>query len=78
MPKCFLSRDTKEFNRVMANIIGYRNIKGISQSEMGDALGISQQAYSKMEKKKSPMSIEQYLIVCKTLEVKPSEFMERI
>ena len=45
---------------------------------MSDALGISQQAYSKIEKKKSPMSIEQYLIVCKTLEVKPSEFMERI
>ena len=75
MPKCFLSKDTKQLNKVFRNIIGERELQGISQTQMGEELGISQQAYSRIEKKKS-MNIEQFLEVCKVLNVNPGEMFE--
>ena len=75
MPKCFLSKDTKQLNKVFVNIIGHREVQRITQSQMADELGISQQAYSRMEKKKS-MKIEQFLEVCKVLNVNPGEMFE--
>ncbi|WP_439128801.1 helix-turn-helix domain-containing protein [Polaribacter sp.] len=52
--------------------------KGISLHDMGDKLALSESGYFKIEKGKTRLDIERFLIILKILGVSPKQFFEDI
>lgn len=69
----------EEFNELYKNILNniknVRKIKRISQEEMGKCLGISGQAYGKIELGKSELTLKGYLIFCELLKIDWKEIL---
>ncbi|WP_338766754.1 helix-turn-helix transcriptional regulator [Bernardetia sp. ABR2-2B] len=53
-----------------------RILRGLSQSDMSESLGITQNAYSKIERGISSISLERFIEICKILEIPSYGFLE--
>ncbi len=55
-----------------------RRNREFSQEYMAVMLQISQNAYSRLETGKTPMTIDRFYEVCQILQIKPSELLDMI
>jgi transcriptional regulator with XRE-family HTH domain len=53
----------EKYDAVLKKIASIRNSKGITQSEMGERMGLSQSAYLKIEKGHSKLDMQRFLSV---------------
>lgn len=66
----------EKYDAVLKKIASIRNSKGITQSEMGERMGLSQSAYLKIEKGHSKLEIQRLLTILYKLDISPKEFFE--
>ena len=74
MPKVYLTKQDKLNNRLTVLIYGRMKVKCITQTQMGEALGISQQAFSK-KLKKSQFTFQELVIIFEMLELQDDEIL---
>ncbi|RFZ90091.1 XRE family transcriptional regulator [Mucilaginibacter conchicola] len=60
----------------ISNIQQIRTVKKIPQQAIADALGVSQNAYSKIEKGHTRLQLESLFVISKVLGVKISEILD--
>lgn len=53
----------------------FRDERNYSQSEMAERMGISQSAYSRIERNETPITVDELIRVSKTLNVPLQEFL---
>ncbi|WP_375562142.1 helix-turn-helix domain-containing protein [Bernardetia sp. OM2101] len=61
---------------IHAAIKSERSRKGYSQLDMSERLDVTQNAYSKIERGISAMSLDRFLRICEILNFNPSKFLE--
>jgi len=61
---------------VLENIHGLRRSKEYSQDFMAYKLNISQNAYSKIESGKTPLTLERFFKIAELLDVSPARLLE--
>jgi DNA-binding Xre family transcriptional regulator len=54
-----------------------REDKGIGQAQVAEALGVQQPGYSRLERGVSEMTLRQFYVVCRALDVDPGEVLTR-
>jgi transcriptional regulator with XRE-family HTH domain len=69
-------KDTVCTKSVLENIHNLRRIREYSQDFMAYKLGISQNAYSKLESGKTPLTIDRYFKISDLLHISPLLLME--
>ena len=52
----------------------YRDINGLSQTELGEAIGVTFQQVQKYERGKNKVSVSRLIDICKILNTPPHEF----
>lgn len=66
-----------EFYRVMGlNIAYYRNLKDLSQEQLGDRLGLPQSHISKIERAAAGISMDMLCAIAEALDVPPHKLLE--
>ena len=71
-----LSQAVSPTERITAKIRILRRNKEYSQEYMALMLHISQNAYSRLENGKTPITIDRLYEVCQILQIKPSELLD--
>ncbi len=61
--------------RILQRIRLLRRVRGISQSEVAQRLGISQNAYCRIENNQRELSLERYLGIAHVLGIPPHELL---
>jgi DNA-binding XRE family transcriptional regulator len=61
---------------VLENIHNLRRLREYSQDFMAYKLGISQNAYSKLESGKSPLTIDRFFRIAELLNISPLQLLE--
>ncbi|MDM9645595.1 helix-turn-helix transcriptional regulator [Rhizobium sp. S163] len=63
-------------NKLGRRIRMARKTLGLSQTHLGNALGVSFQQIGKYESGKNSMSVSTFLTICRTLRLKPSSLLD--
>jgi len=63
-------------NKLGRRIKMARKTLGLSQTHLGNALGVSFQQIGKYESGKNTMSVPTFLTICRTLRLKPSMLLD--
>ena len=63
-----------EFSLILEKIKEERLKTGLSQWDFGKKIGLSQNAYYKLEKGKTKLDMERFLIICKVLDIETKSF----
>lgn len=61
-----------------AHLAGRMKMDGVTQAKLGDALGVSQQAVSKMLKRPDELSIRELRNVCKIVNIDPAALLKAV
>lgn len=59
---------------ILEKIKKEREKEGLSQYEFGKKIGLSQNAYFKLETGKTRLDMHRFLTICKVLNIPPKEF----
>lgn len=74
-----MSENLTTYSAVLGSIVANnRKILGKEQSEIANALGITQASYSRLESGKSSMTTDQIFLVSRTLEMQPSQLLAKV
>ena len=65
-----------EYKAVLNKLISIRKEKGITQFQVGERLGLSDNAYSKLENGHTKLDIERFLFILKILNTNLKDFFE--
>ncbi|RKF03254.1 DNA-binding XRE family transcriptional regulator [Tenacibaculum lutimaris] len=60
---------------ILEKIKKEREKEGLSQYEFGKKIGLSQNAYFKLETGKTRLDMYRFLTICKVLNISPEEFL---
>lgn len=74
MPKVYLTKQDKLNNRLTILIYGRMKVKRVTQTQMGELLGISQQGFSK-KLKKAKFAFPELVAIFDRLEIEDSEIL---
>ena len=70
-----MKKSTKiELSLILEKIKEERLKTGLSQWDFGEKIGLSQNAYYKLEKGKTKLDMERFLIICKVLDIETKSF----
>lgn len=64
----------KNLNLILKKIKEERMKKEMSQYDFGEKIGLSQNAYFKVETGKTKLDLYRFLTICKVLEINPRSF----
>nr|WP_299035907.1 helix-turn-helix transcriptional regulator [uncultured Tenacibaculum sp.] len=64
----------EKVNIILEKIKKKREKEGLSQYEFGKKIGLSQNAYFKLETGKTRLDMYRFLTICKVLNIPPKEF----
>src|SRR3954469_9134946 len=56
----------------------FRNLRGYSQGELAEAVGVTFQQIQKYEKGNNRMSISMLFDICEFLKIKPTDFIDEV
>jgi transcriptional regulator with XRE-family HTH domain len=62
--------------RLGKRIRSIRKYRGLSQTYLADALGVSFQQVGKYESGENTMAVPAFLVICKALDIKPSFLLD--
>lgn len=68
------NKTEKELDYILQKIKKERLKTGLSQWDFGKKIGLSQNAYYKLETGKTKLDMYRFLIICKILEIDPKSF----
>lgn len=74
MPRVYLTKQDKLNNKLTALIYGTMKVKHITQTQMAEVLGISQQAFGK-KLKKAQFTFSELFMVFEKLELQDEEIL---
>ena len=74
MPKVYLTKQEKLNNKLTVLVYGRMKVKRITQTQMGDLLGISQQGFSK-KLKKAKFTYPELVLIFEKLEMSDEEIL---
>ena len=63
-----------EMNLILNKLKEERLKTGLSQWDFGEKIGLSQNAYFKLEKGKTKLDMQRFLVICKILNKEPKSF----
>ena len=72
----YMNKNTVCTKSVLESIHSMRRVREYSQDFMAYKLGISQNAFSKLESGKTPLTMERFFKIAELLQVSPFELME--
>jgi transcriptional regulator with XRE-family HTH domain len=72
----YMNTNTTDTKTVLESIHSLRRIREYSQDFMAFKLGISQNAFSKLESGKTPLTMERFFKIAELLEVSPVILIE--
>ena len=65
-----------EYQAILSNLISIRQEKGYTQYQVGDKLGISDNAYSKLENGHTKLDVQRLIFILKIFDVNLSDFFK--
>ena len=66
----------EEYQAILSNLISIRQEKGYTQYQVGEKLGISDNAYSKLENGHTKLDVQRLLFILKFFDVNLSDFFK--
>lgn len=69
-------RETNKIQQILKRIKDLRYLKGFTQDNMADMMGISQNAYYKLENGITKLSLENFLKISSILKIEAYELIE--
>ena len=78
MPKVRITKELTQMDHVRSRLMFYRKRANIRQKDIADNAGISQQAYSLMERGKRRLDMEVFFTAINTIGITPDEFMKGV
>jgi transcriptional regulator with XRE-family HTH domain len=72
----YMNKNTVCTKSVLESIHSLRRVREYSQDFMAYKLGISQNAFSKLESGKTPLTMDRFFKIAELLQVSPFELME--
>ena len=78
MPKTYLTTEDRQEAHLLAMLSWKRKEADVKQEDAAKTIGILQSTYSKKENGKRPMTVKEFLTVCNTIGIKPSDLLKEI